>query len=58
MSSTEYINYAVRNVQEQVNNKGKSLPYKSVTPMSQVYHPELDATNEPGQEKSQHSKNS
>ena len=46
MSSTDYIKYDVNNVEEQLNNKGKRLPGKAVTPIAQWYHPELGATNE------------
>ena len=45
MSSTEYIKYAVNNVEEQLKNKGRRLLDKALTPMDQGYHTELDSMN-------------
>ena len=46
MLSTEYIKSVFKNVVEKLKNKFKIMMAKAITPMDQLYHPELDATNE------------
>ena len=46
MSSVDYINAAVKNIEETLKNKVWKLPKKAATPMLANYVPELDASPE------------
>ena len=46
ISSTKYVRSAVENVYEQLKKKGRRLPSREVTPMSQGYYPEIDSSPE------------
>ena len=45
MLSTEYIKFAIKNAEDQINKKGRKLPTKPVTIMAQEYPSKLDATD-------------
>ena len=42
MSSVDYVNAAVTNVEEKLKKEGKSLPLKAVTPMNSTIAVKLD----------------
>ena len=45
-SSSQYVQNAVKNVEEYLRKKGKSLPAKASSPLSNNYRPEVDVTCE------------
>ena len=46
MSSEQYINAAIANVEQVLDKQGQRLPSKAITPMQSGYRPELDVTAE------------
>jgi hypothetical protein len=48
--SCQYVQAAVRNVEEYFASKGEKLPYKAPTPLSSGYRPEIDVSPELGGE--------
>ena len=47
--STQYVQAAVRNVEEHLKKTGEKLPYKAPTPLSSNYCPEIDVSPELGE---------
>ena len=47
--STQYVQAAVRNVEEHLKKTGEKLPYKAPTPLSSNYRPEIDVSLELGE---------
>ena len=45
-SSSQYVQNAISNVEEHLRRKGKSLPKKATSPLSQNYRPEIDVSPE------------
>ena len=50
--STQYVRAAVDNVKEYLSNKGEKLAAKALTPLKINYRPEIDITEELGEDKS------
>ena len=48
MSSDKYCKSVVDNVEKMLNDKGKRLPNKCVTPLKSGYRPEEDVSQELG----------
>ena len=48
--STQYVRAAVDNVKEYLSNKGKKLAAKALTPLKSNYWPEIDITEELGED--------
>ncbi len=48
--SFQYVQAAVKNVEEYLALKGEKLPYKAPTPLSSGYRPEIDVSPELGGE--------
>ena len=46
MSSYDYLQAAIKNIEEKLHKSGGKLPTKAITPMSAGYKPELDVTEE------------
>ena len=46
MSSVDYVNGIIKNVEFRIVKEGMRLPRRSETPMSSDYTPELDANTE------------
>ena len=46
--STQYVRAAVDNVEEYLGKKGQKLPSKALTPLSSKYRPEVDISEELG----------
>ena len=49
--STQYVRAAVHNVEEYLGKKGKKLPAKALDPLSSKYRPEVDISEELGENK-------
>ena len=47
---TQYVRAAVDNVEEYLSNKGKKLAAKALTPLKSNYRPEIDITEELGED--------
>jgi hypothetical protein len=54
MSSVDYINAAVTNVEEKLAKTNKKLPLKALTPMNSTFVPELDNSEELGPDEVQY----
>ncbi len=52
--SCQYVQSAVKNVEEYLAKTGEKLPYKAPTPLSSNYHPEIDVSLELGEIKASH----
>ena len=50
--STYYVRAAVDNVKEYLSNKGKKLAVKSLTPLTSNYRPDINITEELGEDES------
>ena len=48
--SCQYVQAAVKNVEDYLTSKGEKLPYKAPTPLSSGYRPEIDVSPELGGE--------
>ncbi len=44
--SCQYVQAAVKNVEDCLTSKGEKLPYKAPTPLSSGYRPEIDVSPE------------
>ena len=49
--STQYVRAAVDNVEEYLGKKGQKIPAKALTPLSIKYRPEVDISEELGEDK-------
>ena len=54
MSSYDYVQAAIKNVQEKLSKANRKLPKRAPTPMTSDYRPELDATEELDAEETQY----
>mgnify|MGYP003326537431 FL=1 len=54
MSSYDYLQAAIKNIEEKLVKTGGKLQVKALTPMSSGYRPELDVTEELGAEETQY----
>lgn len=54
MSSVDYVNAAVKNIEEKLAKDNKKLPLKAITPMNSNFVPELDDSEELGPEETQY----
>ena len=50
--STQYVRAAVDNVEEYLGKKGQKLPAKAPPPLSSKYRPEVDISEELGEDES------